>query len=131
MNNRLRPLLPIIGIFIVTGIASIAGRNQLDQWGISSQVVILGNAILYAATFVSFFIAIRGLNRENPHAFIRSVYASIMTKMGICLVAALAYIMSTAEINTPGLFICMGLYLLYTFVEVGILTRLARRSKDA
>jgi len=48
------------------------------------------------------------------------------------MVAAFAYIMMEKKnVNKPALIICMGLYLVYTFVEVSSLQKLLKQKKNA
>ena len=131
MKSKMKPFLPVLIIFILIVSFSISGKNLLNKWGIDQDLFAIGNLVLFIATFISYSLAARGLKSENPHAFVRSVYVSIMIKMVICLVAVLVYIFSTEAINKPGLFFCMGLYLVYTFVEVNILTKLAKQKTNA
>jgi hypothetical protein len=96
-----------------------------------NDVLILGNLFLFAITVVSFFIAKKGLNDKNPHAFMRSINGSIMVKMFLTIIAAGIYIAIYKKgLNKGGLFICMGLYLVYTFLEVSILTRMLRQKPN-
>jgi Ca2+/Na+ antiporter len=104
----------------------------LERSGFDQGVLIIGNLILFAATLVSFVFAKQGLRSQNPQAFVRSVYASIMIKLFICVIAALIYIfLFRKNVNRPALFTCMGLYLVYTFVEVSVLTKLLKEKKNA
>ena len=75
-------------------------------------------------------MAQRGLSHSNPNVFFRAVYGSIMIKLFICMIAAFIYIsMNKAELNKPALFTCMGLYLVYTFMEVAVLMKQLREKK--
>ena len=101
---------------------TFTGFELLNHWGLNGKVLGIGNIIVYLATVLSYFLGLRGLKSANPLAFVRSVYASIMLKFFICLLAALIYIMIyRSNINKPAIFVCMGLYLVYTFIEVRIL----------
>ncbi len=127
-QNRLKGFLPILLIFVVLNAFFIAGRNMLARWNADQEVLIIGNALLFVITFISFLLAIRGLNNPNPHAFVRSVYGSIILKLFVCMIAALVYIsIYQKDLNKVALFTCMGLYLVYTFMEVSILTRLLKQ----
>ena len=82
-------------------------------------------------TFFSFLIAVKGLQHKNVNVFMRSVMGSIMVKMFIAIIAAGIYIAIYKKgLNKPALFICMGLYLVYTFLEVSVLTRILRRKPN-
>lgn len=127
LRNKFREFVPIVLLFVILNAIAIAFGSTLAAWNIDQDVLIGGNLFLFAITFFSFLIAERGLQNKNPNVFMRSVYVSIMFKMFLCLVAAFIYIMVyKKQLNKAGLFICMGLYLVYTFLEVSILTRILR-----
>jgi hypothetical protein len=131
-QNKLRPLLPLTGVFLIVAAISFTGFELLNHWGLNGKVLGIGNIIVYLATVLSYFLGLRGLKSANPHAFVRSVYASIMLKFFICLLAALIYIMIyRSNINKPAIFVCMGLYLVYTFIEVRILMQLLKEKPNA
>ena len=132
MRRNRSPLLPIIIFFILLNALFLVGKNFLERSGFDQAVLIIGNLVLFAATLVSFVFAKRGLRSENPQAFVRSVYLSIMIKLFICLIAALVYIfLFRKNLNRPALFTCMGLYLVYTFIEVSVLTKMLKQKKNA
>jgi Na+-transporting NADH:ubiquinone oxidoreductase subunit NqrE len=104
----------------------------LAKWGADQTVLIVGNLILFIATLSSYLLSLRGLKSDNPNAVVRSVYGSFMIKFFTCIIAAFIYIISVKkDVNKPALFACMGLYLVYTFIEVSILTRMSKRKKNA
>ena len=132
IQNKLKPFLPVIIFFIGINAVTLTGFGLADKWGFDRDVITIGNLVLFLATSFSYFLALRGLKDNNPHTFVRSVYVSIMVKFFICLLAALIYIiMYKANLNKPALFICMGLYLIYTFMEVMILTKLMKQKSNA
>src|SRR5262249_32890087 len=92
MRRNRRPLLPILIFFIVLNAFFLRGRNLLERFGFDQSVLIIGNLVLFVATLVSFFFAKRGLRAQNPQAFVRSVYLSIMVKLIICVIVAVVYI---------------------------------------
>lgn len=132
LRNSRTALLPIMILFILLNGFFLTGRTLLNRYGFDQEVLIIGNLILVIATFLSFWLARRGLRAANPHAFVRSVYLSIMVKLFICSIAALIYIfIYRKQLNRPALFTCMGLYLVYTLIEVSILTKLLKEKKNA
>jgi Ca2+/Na+ antiporter len=131
-KNKLKGFMPVILFFIVVNGFFFAGKNMLQRWNVDQDVVIIGNILLALVTFLSFLLASRGLNNSNPYAFVRSVYGSVMLKLLVCIVAAVVYIsIYKTSLNKPALFICMGLYLVYTFMEVSILMKLLKQKKNA
>ena len=131
-RNRFRGFMPILLFFILLNAFFISGKSILQKWNMDQDIVIIGNAILFIITLISFLLALRGLNNSNPHAFVRSVYMSVMLKLFVCMIAAFIYIsMYKANLNKPALFTCMGLYLVYTFMEVGVLMKMLKQKKNA
>jgi hypothetical protein len=110
----------------------ISGKNILARNGFDQEVLIVGNLILFLVTLISIWINSRNVAHTNPHAFIRGIYLSTMLKLFVCAIAAFVYILQfRSSLNKPSLFVCMGLYVLYTVIEVSVLTKLLRGKKNA
>ena len=106
-------------------------KGILADNGIDGTVLMAGNMILFAATAVSFVITYKSLFAENPSRSVGSLYGSFMAKFFIIALAAFIYIMvAKKSLNKPALFICMGLYLVYTFLEVTSLQKILRQKKN-
>ena len=128
MSKSRRAFIPIVVLFIILNGLFIAGKGMLDRWGADQDVLIWGNLLLFVITLVSFLVAQKGLKSTNPHAFVRSVYGSIMLKLFVCLIAAFIYIfLNRQNLNKPAFFTLMGLYLVYTFLEVSTLTKMLKQ----
>ncbi|MGZ5286885.1 MAG: hypothetical protein ACXWV0_06120 [Flavisolibacter sp.] len=131
MKGKISGAIPVILVFIILNALFIAGRSPLEKWGADQTVLILGNTFIFLITLVSFFIARRGLKNPNPNVFMRSVMGSIMIKMLLVVILAFIYIsMYKKGINKPALFTCMGLYLVYTFIEVRSLMNLLKQKSN-
>jgi hypothetical protein len=127
-----RSLRPIILIFVFTSALLIAGRSVLDSWGIDQRVMIGGNIILFAVTLLSFYLYTRSFGSKNAMAITRTMYASVMARMFICLVAAFIYISAVGkDVSKGAIFGCMFLYFVYTGAEVAILTKMSKHQKNA
>lgn len=130
-RKRAKAFLPIVLLFLILNAFFIVGKNLLQSWEADQDVLIAGNVLLFLITLISFLLANRGLANPNPHAFVRAVYGSIMIKLLICLGAAFIYIITyKKDLNKPALFIVLGLYLLYTFIEVSVLLKLLKKSPN-
>lgn len=124
-------LRPMIIVFIVLNAFLITGKNWLLKAGIDQEVMIIGNLILFAVMAFSFFITRRSFDTANPNAFVRAIYGGFIVKFFVIAIAAFVYIMiSKKNVNKPALFSCMGLYVLYTFLEVSSLLRLLKPGKN-
>ena len=131
LRNRFREFVPIVLLFIILNSFFIAGRGMLERWGASQNVLMGGNLLIFGLTFFSFLLAERGLQNKNPHAFVRAVYSSVLLKLFIGIIAAFIYIaIEKKNLNKPGLFTVMGLYLVYTFLEVRVLTRMLKKKNE-
>jgi Na+/serine symporter len=131
MRNK-RPFMPVVLLFLFLNALFIAGRAMLERWNADQNVLIIGNALLFTITLVSFLLAQRGLKNTNTHAFIRAIIGGIMIKLFVFVIAAFVYIsIFKKEINKPALFTCMGLYLVYTFFEVSVLTKQLKQKTNA
>ena len=131
VQNKFRPFLPVVIFFIIINAFLIAARSSLESRGFDQAMLIYANLLLLAATFFSYLIARKGLLDANPNAFVRAITGSMIAKMVLVVAAIVIYIFTIeGEINKPSLFTAMFLYLVYTFIEVSILIKQARR-KDA
>lgn len=131
-KNKLRAFMPVVILFVIINGFFVVGKNMLQRWGIDQDVLAVGNMLLFGITLISFLLAQRGLKSANPHAFVRSVYMSVMLKLFACIIAAFIYIaIYKTNVNKPALFICMGLYLVYTFLEVATLTKMLKQKRNA
>ncbi|SHF34935.1 hypothetical protein SAMN05444008_10746 [Cnuella takakiae] len=128
---KMRAFYPVVLLFVVLNAFFTAGRSMLARIGADQSVLIAGNLLLFVITLFSFLMAKRGLNDTNPNRFLRSVYSSILVKLFACMFAALAYIaINKSNLNKPALFTLMGLYLVYTFLEVSVLMKMLKQSKN-
>lgn len=132
INSTARAFLPLAVIFLVSTIIFIAVPSLDFLWNMNRLVMIAGNAILFVATLVSFYMYSRSLANNNVHAFLRMIYGGMFAKMLICLFAALIYIMiAKKSVSKGAIFGLMFLYFVYTFVEISIIMKLSRKGKYA
>ena len=131
MRNK-KPFLPVVLFFIALNGFFIAGKNILQRWNADQDVLIIGNALLFTITLISFLLAQKGLKSTNTYAFIRAIIGGIMIKLFVSVIAAFIYIsIFKKQINKPALFACMGLYLVYTFLEVSVLNKQLKQKTNA
>ena len=131
MKGNRKGFLPVLILFVVLNGLFIGGKNMFVRWNADTQVLIGANLLLFLITLLSFLMALRGMRNPNPHAFVRSVYGSVMIKLFICIIAAFIYIATLQKnVNKPALFISMGLYLVYTFLEVSLLMKMLRQRSN-
>ena len=106
--------------------------NRLKDWGFDYPVLVFGNILIFSISLLSYWMAVKGLTTKNAHAFFRWVYGSVMIKLFLLAGIAFVYIMmNKKEVNKPGLFFCMGLYIVYTVIEVSALMKVNKQKTNA
>lgn len=133
MNKQsFRSFFPAIMIFLVLNSGFLVMMKKLESWGFDYPVLVLGNLLIFAISFLSYWMAVRGLTTKNNHAFFRWIYGSIMIKLFLLAGIAFAYIiMNKQAVNKPALFFCMALYIIYTFIEVSGLMKVNKQKTNA
>lgn len=127
-----RAFSPVIIVFIVTTIILVVVPDLSFLWQMNKTVMIVGNAILFIATTISFLLFARSLGNSNVHGFMRMIYGGMFAKMLICLFAAVIYIMAVKKgVSKGAIFGCMFLYFVYTFLEISIIMKLSRKDRYA
>ena len=132
MNQQsLKSILPIIVLFVVFNGLVVLLKNVLDSNGFDKMFLIYANLFLFFISITGFLIQQRALRSSNPQAFVRGVYLSMMVKMFVTMIVVLVYVfIYRSQINKPSLFTAMGLYAIYTTVEVIALTKVARKKTN-
>ena len=132
MKSSLSLARPLLVVFIAISGFFVAGKNMLAKWGMDQNVAIVGNIIVFALVLISFLLLVRSVRSSNPQAFVRAMYMSFLLKFFALAIAAFVYIQITKkDVNKPALFACMGLYIIYTILEVGTLMKVLKEKKNA
>ena len=68
---------------------------------------------------------------KTRNCFLRKAYSGILLKLFACAAAAFIYILAAGDnLNKSALFICMGLYLVYTFIEIRVILKQSQHKKN-
>lgn len=127
----LRSIRPLAILFLITTVLFIAGRSYLFAWNVDATVLLAGNCILFAVTLFSFYLFARSLHATNPYAITRMIYGSVMVRLVVCLVAVLTYILiERKNVNKAAIIGCLVLYVVYTGMEVAIVTKKSKQQKN-
>ena len=126
-----KSVTPLVIAFLVIGIGILIFRNFLQQHNIDWQVISGSNLFIYLVTVVSMNMLSSGLNAANTQLFLRKAYGGIMLKLFACAGAAFIYILVSGKgLNKSALLISMGLYLVYTFIEMSIIMKQSQQKKN-
>jgi hypothetical protein len=132
IQSLIKKFIPVIGLFLLINLIVFIFGNSLKEYGFDIGFLIVANLILFLLTFLGFYIQTRGVRSTNIHAFIRGIYSSFLIKMFVIVGAILIYILVMGgEANKPSILTSMGIYLVYTFLEVVQLMKIARKKPDA
>ena len=118
---------PVFALFFAVLALVLLQQKLAIQLPINGLFVMVVNAMLFSMALFN-FKRISQVDVNNPNAMVRSVMTGTMLKFIVFGGAALWYAtQKKAPIGTNNLFIAMGLYLVYTWIEIGW----TKRRKDA
>ena len=116
--KRIRALIYLL--LIVSIVLAFFWKAALEL-KIDPIVVISANLILFAFSVVNIYFQSRNIHNPNPNAVIRGVMAGMFLKLFGLAAAAVIYLFAAgAGRSVNALFVSMGLYILYTWLEVRI-----------
>lgn len=110
---------PVFALFFAA-IALVLLQQKLSiQLPVNGMFVLVVNGLLFIMALFN-YKRISQVDASNPNAMVRSVMTGTMLKFIVFGGAALWYAtQKKAPIGTNNLFIAMGLYLVYTWIEIG------------
>lgn len=118
---------PVLALFFAVLALVLLQQNTGLNLPINNMFIIVVNCMLFIMALFN-FKRISEVDLKNPNAMVRSVMMGTMLKFIVFGGAALWYAtQKKAPIGTNNLFIAMGLYLIYTWIEIGW----TKRKKEA
>jgi hypothetical protein len=116
---------PLVILYIISTALFIIFRPRLDAKGINAVVVIVANLVLFTVTMLNLFFQYRNMDNPNPNAVIRGVIAGTFLKLFLLAAAVIIYLLAArAQRSVNAVFVAMGLYIIYTWLEVRISLKL-------
>lgn len=108
----------------VTGL-TLLFQDRLAMKEINSRVIIGGNTLLLFFSLLNLYFQEKNINNPNASAVIRGVMAGTFLKlMGLAAAALIYLVASGASRSVNAVFVCMGLYIIYTWLEVKLSLRM-------
>ena len=109
---------PIVLLFVAVNLFGVLVLKGILPVDIKVSFLLVVNVMLLLMYYFN-LIRISKLDKTNPNAMVRSVMIGTLLKMVVFIGVALGY---TTQIKTPvgmpTLFASMGIYLLYTWLEI-------------
>lgn len=125
------PQRPILFLFVLLNALFLLFKDPLISVGFDADMLIIGNGIIFLMTFISSKLLHGSMHAANSAAFLRGVYGSFLIKFFIVAITVLVYaFLNRSNVNKPGLFTLMGLYLVYTFIEISSLLKKTNKAKE-
>lgn len=119
--------LPVVALFFAVIALVLLHQKLAIQLPINGMFIAIVNGMLFCMALFN-FKRISQVDMTNPNAIVQSVMIGTMFKFIVFGGAALWYAsQKKAPIGTNNLCIAMGLYLVYTWIEIGW----TKRKKDA
>ena len=115
---KFKQLLPILFIFVLANAILLTANSFYPEYIVKFEFVMAVNLMLFMMSIFN-FNRIRKIDFNNPRSVVNSVMIGTLLKMVIFAGAALAYAtQKKAPIGMPSLLSSMGLYLIYTWLEI-------------
>lgn len=119
-------------VFVLLNVLLVTGKNLLESWNVDTVVLATGNLLVFVIVLVSYFLLRKAIYSSNPQVFVRAMYGSFMIKFFVLAIGAFIYIQVAGKnVNKQALFTNMGLYFVYTFIEISALMKLLKQKKNA
>ena len=111
----------VTGLFVFVLGLTILWQDTLATYQINWVVVQGANAVLFVLTFLNIYFQKKNINNPNQAAVIRGVMAGTFLKlMGLAAAAIIYLVAAGANRSVNAVFVGMGLYIMYTWLEVKI-----------
>jgi predicted ABC-type exoprotein transport system permease subunit len=112
-------------LFLLVIVLVFPVMDKLAGWKVNGYVVIGANALLFATSLLNLFLQWKNLQRGQGGAIIRGVMAGTFLKLFVLAGGAIIYLLAAgANRSVNAVFGGMGLYIVYTWLEVRISLRL-------
>lgn len=109
---------PILAVFALVNALGFATKFYITNNSIKIDFILVVNMMLFLMSFFN-FMRIRKLEASSANAMVRSVMVGTLIKMVVFAGAALVYAtQKNGPVGISTLLISMGLYLIYTWLEI-------------
>lgn len=127
MNKGVQKFVPVIILFGILAVSIFVSASWLVKSGFDYPVLMWGNIFLFVLSLVSFVLIQKAVSAASSQVFVRYFYISFIMKFFLVAITALLYGRLASSINRESIMVCMGLYIVYTFVEMRILLKGAKK----
>jgi hypothetical protein len=121
MLEKRKIFLPLVLVFVVVNLLALMMGSILKSWNVDPWLIAGANCLLFLISIYNALQHLKVMSQNNPHAMVRGVMGSTVLKLFVLGTGAFIYLYNSGEHrNVNGLFLSMGLYILYTWLDVRI-----------
>lgn len=121
MPEKKKVYLPLVLVFVVVNLLALLFGSILKSWKIDGFVVAGANCLLFLISIYNATQHFKAIAQTNPHAMVRGVMGTTVLKLFVLGTAAFLYLYNAGENKSVNALFCsMGLYILYTWLDVRI-----------
>ena len=118
---------PLLVLFVIINTLLIVFRSRMEAKKIDVDVTIVANLLLFIVTIINLYFQSKNLQNPNSAAVIRGVMAGTFLKLMILAASVIIYLVAAGEGRSiNAVFVGMGLYVIYTWLEVRLSLKLKR-----
>lgn len=131
-RSFIKSFTPLFILFILVNILIVGFKKSLANADYDVEFIWVANLVIFLLSIMGYYLQLRGVGSANFNHFLRGIYSSLLMKMFIIIGALVIYIaVGGGKVNTPAVLISMGLYLIYTAIEVIQLMKIVRNKPNA
>src|ERR1700759_1567583 len=126
MKNK--SFFPLILLFVGLTLVFFLLRMSYHDVPVDYRVLMGGNCIIFIVGIISSEMNTRAMKHQQTQGFLRLVYGAFIFKFFVLAIAAFIYIAVFKKmISKPALFGCLGLYFIYTFIEMRYVMKMSKK----
>jgi len=124
-----KSIAPLFIFFMLVTAFCVVAKTWLAAKNIDPRVLGFGNIILFILSLFIYRLQKKAMGNKNPNVFVRAVMLGTFIKLMVIAVSVMVYIIMAGEKRSVYAIIAsMGLYVVYTIIEVRIATKLNRKN---
>ncbi|MEJ0082614.1 MAG: hypothetical protein WDM78_17050 [Puia sp.] len=126
MKNK--TFFPLVLLFLGLTLLFFLLRLIFQDATVDYRVLMGGNTLLFVVGIISSEMNTRAMKHQHTQGFLRLVYGAFIFKFFVLAIAAFVYIAIFKKmISKPALFGCLGLYFIYTFIEMRSVMKMSKK----
>ncbi len=127
-DSFLKKASPFTLLFVIVNAVTLICGRRLETAKIDQNVILVANGVLFFIALITLALHLKSIKSSNPNMFTNSVMGATMLKLVIVGSCVLAYVTIAGKNKSAvAVIISMGLYLVYTFMEVMIALQLNKK----